>query len=139
VIRRLYEYINQNRADEFANVVALDYADHSNNSKGPFGICRGGGPIASGVRRSAYRDHRRRHEGDLVAIRWVETGRHVGQFFNLKPTAKPFESRASPCTAYETARLSSPGGHRSGTIRAQQAAQVSPEALPTAAQRVSRP
>ena len=92
-IRRLYEYINGNRADEFAIIVAPQYVDHSNGQKGPAGIAE----AAANLHR-AFRDLRLEiadivAEGDLVAVRWVETGRHVGQFFNLKPTGKPFESR----------------------------------------------
>jgi predicted ester cyclase len=92
-VRRLYEFINGNRAEQFALVVAPRYVDHSNGQQGPSGFAE----AAANLHR-AYADLRLEiadmvAEGDLVAVRWVETGRHVGQFFSLKPTGKRFESR----------------------------------------------
>jgi steroid delta-isomerase-like uncharacterized protein len=93
VIRRLYEVINANDAAAFSQVVAPAFADNSNGSKGPEGFAA----AAANLHR-AYADLRidvvdMLAEADHVAVRWHETGRHVAQFFNLKPTGKPFASR----------------------------------------------
>jgi predicted ester cyclase len=63
-------------------------------------------------------------EGDLVAVRWVETGKHVGQFFNLQPTNQRFEARG--LTLYrlrDDLIVESWLAIDPATIRAQQAAQ----------------
>jgi predicted ester cyclase len=124
VIRRLYDCINGNRSGEFADVVAGSYIDHSNGSRGPDGFAA----AAANLHR-AYADLRLQiadliAEGDLVAARWVETGRHVGQFFNLRPTGQPVESRGTTLYRVRDGKvIESWLGIDPATIRSQQAAQ----------------
>jgi predicted ester cyclase len=124
VVRRLYDCINHNRADEFAAIVAPSFVDHSNQGKGPQALANG----AANLHR-AYADLKIEiidmvAQGDLVAIRWLETGRHVGQFFNLKPTGQPFESRGINLYRVQEGKIvESWLGIDPTTIRAQQAAQ----------------
>jgi predicted ester cyclase len=124
IVHRLYRYITENRADMLATVISPSYVDHSNGSKGP------GGVAASAARiHSAYDDLRIQPaelvaEGDLVAVRWIETGQHVGQFFNLRPTNQRFEARG--LTLYRLRDgliVESWLAIDPSTIRAQQAAQ----------------
>jgi predicted ester cyclase len=131
VVEHLYELINNNELDKFATVAANDYIDRSNGSKGPEGMAA----AAANLHR-AYADLRIElvdviAEGDLVAVRWLETGRHVGQFFNLKPTHKPFEARGINVYRVKKERIiESWLGIDPETIRAQQIGQQTLEAEP---------
>jgi predicted ester cyclase len=92
VVRKLYEYIQQNHAAGFELVVAQSHVDHSNGRNGPSGFAE----AAANIHR-AYSDLKSEllelvAQGDLVVAQWHETGVHTGQFFNLKPTNKPFEA-----------------------------------------------
>jgi predicted ester cyclase len=124
VVRRLYDYINENGADRFANVIAPSFVDHSNDARGPEGF--------AGAAANLHRAYADLHfeitdmvaEADLVSIRWLETGKHVGQFFNLKPTGKRFESRGMNLYRVGDGKIvESWLAIDPATIRAQQAAQ----------------
>jgi predicted ester cyclase len=89
----LYEFIEANQTDRLATVVASTYVDRSNGGKGPEGLAH----AVANLHR-AYSDFKIEladliADDDLVAVRWIETGRHTGPFFNLKPTGRPFEAR----------------------------------------------
>ena len=124
VVEHLYELIDNNQLDTFETVVANGYIDRSNGSKRPEGMAA----AAANLHR-AYADLRIElvnviAEGDLVVVRWLETGRHVGQFFNLKPTHKPFEARGINIYRVKDERIvESWLGIDPATIRAQQIAQ----------------
>jgi predicted ester cyclase len=128
-VRRLYEIINENRGDLFATVVAPSYIDHSNGAAGPAGFA----DAAANLHR-AYDDLHFEIAGivgqrDMVAVRWVEAGVHVGPFFNLRPTGKPFESRGlTMYRLHEGCIVESWLAIDPSTIRAQQAAQEALEA-----------
>ncbi len=63
-------------------------------------------------------------QGDLVAMHWFETGRHVAQFFHLAPTGKPFEARGINLYRLRDGKIvESWVGIDPSTIRAQNAAQ----------------
>lgn len=92
VVRELYQYIQENRAAGFESIVAASHVDHSNGRNGPSGFAS-----AADNLHKAYSDLRIELKeiitsDDLVVVQWHETGIHTGQFFNLKPTNKPFES-----------------------------------------------
>jgi predicted ester cyclase len=92
VVRELYLYIQENRAAGFENIVAASHVDHSNGRNGPSGFAG-----AADNLHKAYSDFKIELKeivasDDLVVAQWHETGVHTGQFFNLKPTNKPFES-----------------------------------------------
>ena len=93
VVRRLYEVINANDASAFSEVIAAVFADNSNGTKGPDGFAA----AAANLHRAYAELHidivDMLADGDRIAVRWHETGRHVAQFFNLRPTGKQFESR----------------------------------------------
>ncbi|OBQ62211.1 ester cyclase [Mesorhizobium loti] len=128
VVRKLYDCIQRNDAAGFAQIVAESHTDHSNGRNGPAGFAA----AAENIHR-AYSDFHIElrtlvASDDLVVAQWHETGVHTGQFFNLKPTNKPFES-----TGLNMYRVS--GGKildswisvDPRTIRAQQAAQAALE------------
>ncbi|MCP3404752.1 ester cyclase [Bradyrhizobium sp. CCGB01] len=92
VIKRLYDAIGRNSPADFFDLVAESHVDHSNGRNGPAGFVAAAANI-----HQAYSDFRIDleslvAEGDWVVACWHETGVHTGQFFNLKPTHKPFES-----------------------------------------------
>ena len=92
VVRRLYELINQNAGQGFGEVIAPDHIDHSNNANGPEGFARGAARIHRAYSPFNIALEELIAADDLVAARWREHGVHVGQFFNLKPTGKAFET-----------------------------------------------
>jgi len=124
VVRRLYDYINENRKEGFAGIVAPSYLDHSNNNRGPDGMI-----AAAANLHQAYDELRIEiteivGQGDLVAVQWRETGRHVGRFFNLKPTGQPFEASGLALYRVRDGKIvESWMAIDPATIRAQQAAQ----------------
>jgi predicted ester cyclase len=129
VVRRLYEYINENQADKFAAVVAPSYVDRSNNAQGPEGAAAAAANLHRAYDGLRFEIADLVGHGDLVAIRWVETGRHVGQYFTLKPTGQPFESRGLALYRVQDGEIvESWLGIDPGTVRAQQAAQQALEA-----------
>jgi predicted ester cyclase len=92
VVRELYLYIQENRAAGFENIVAASHVDHSNGRNGPSGFAGAADNI-----HKAYSDLKIELKeivasDDFVVAQWHETGVHTGQFFNLKPTNKPFEA-----------------------------------------------
>jgi predicted ester cyclase len=92
VVRKLYECIQRNDASGFAAIVAESHTDHSNGRNGPSGFASAADNI-----HKAYSDFKVELQevvasDDLVVAQWHDTGIHTGQFFNLKPTNKPFES-----------------------------------------------
>jgi predicted ester cyclase len=129
VVRRLYDLINDNDPGQFETIVADTYVDRSNGSQGPDGVAA----AAANLHR-AYSDLRIElvdviGESDLVVVRWRETGRHVGQFFNLKPTNKPFEAKGINVYRVKEDRIvESWLGIDPGTIRSQQLGQQALEA-----------
>ena len=92
VVRRLYELINQNAGQGFGEVIAFDHIDHSSNASGPEGFARGAANIHRAYSCFNIALEELIAADDLVAARWREHGVHVGQFFNLKPTGKAFET-----------------------------------------------
>ena len=92
IVRKLYDCIRQNRSEGFADLVSRSHIDRSNGRNGPNGFVAG----ADNLHR-AYSDFdisidAMVAEGDTVVVRWRETGVHTGQFFNLRPTGKPFQA-----------------------------------------------
>src|SRR5262245_61179234 len=129
VVRRLYEYINENRADRFPGVVAPSYLDHSNGSRGPEGVAAAAANLHRAYEELRFEIADIVAQGDLVAIRWRETGRHVGQFFNLKPTGQPFEANGLALYRVREGKITESWlAINPATIRAQQAAQQALEA-----------
>jgi predicted ester cyclase len=124
IVRRLYDFINGNQTDDLASIIPPTYIDHSNGSKGPGGVA-----AAMANLHRAYADLKIElfemvSERDFVVVRWIETGRHVEQFFNLKPTGKAFEARGINIYRVEADQIvESWLGIDPSTIRAQQAAQ----------------
>jgi predicted ester cyclase len=124
VVQRLYHLINTKEFDKFGTVLANAFVDRSNGSNGPEGMAA----AAANLHR-AYADLRIEllqiiAESDLVVVQWRETGRHVGQFFNLKPTNKPFEAKGINVYRVKDERIvESWLGIDPSTIRAQQLAQ----------------
>jgi predicted ester cyclase len=124
VVQRLYDLINSKDFDQFGTVIANAFVDRSNGSNGPEGMAA----AAANLHR-AYADLRIEllqiiGESDLVVAQWRETGRHVGQFFNLKPTNKPFEAKGINVYRVKDERIvESWLGIDPSTIRAQQLAQ----------------
>jgi predicted ester cyclase len=124
IVRRLYEAIQQNRAEDFSDLVAASHVDHSNGRNGPAGFAG----AAANLHR-AYSDFNIKlesvvAEGDWVVVQWHETGIHTGQFFNLKPTNKPFESQGVNMYRVTEGKISDSWiAVDPRTIRAQQEAQ----------------
>jgi SnoaL-like polyketide cyclase len=105
VVQRLYDLINSKDFDQFGTVIANAFVDRSNGSNGPEGMAA----AAANLHR-AYADLR------------IEP--HVGQFFNLKPTNKPFEAKGINVYRVKDERIvESWLGIDPSTIRAQQLAQ----------------
>jgi predicted ester cyclase len=125
VICRLYDWINRNHPDDLASIVSPSFIDHSNGQRGPAGMA-----AAMANLHHAYADLHIEivdliAQDDLVAMRWHETGRHVGQFFHLAPTGKPFEARGiNLYRVREGMIIESWLGIDPATIRAQNAAQA---------------
>lgn len=124
IVRRLYACINLNRPGELASIVSPAYTDHSNGQRGPAGMAE-----AMANLHRAYEDLQIEivdlvARGDLVAMRWFETGRHVGQFFHLAPTGKRFEARGINLYRIADGKIvESWVGVDPSTIRAQNAGQ----------------
>jgi predicted ester cyclase len=129
VVRRLYEYINENRGAQFADVVAPSYLDHSNDARGPEGAAAAVANLHRAYAELRFEIADLVGQGDLVAVRWVETGRHVGQFFDLRPTGQRFEARGLALYRVRDGQIiESWLAIDPGTVRAQQAAQQALEA-----------
>ncbi|AHG49049.1 ester cyclase (plasmid) [Rhizobium leguminosarum bv. trifolii CB782] len=128
VVRQLYEYIQRNDAGGFAAVVSEKHTDHSNGRNGPAGFAQAVNNI-----HKAYSDLKSELQlivasGDLVVAQWRETGVHTGQFFNLKPTNKPFEATGLNMYRVVDGKIvDSWISVDPRTIRAQQAAQAALE------------
>ena len=93
IVRQLFDCIRQNRSEGFTDLVSALHIDRSNGRNGPNGFVAG----AANLHR-AYSDFDISieaivAEGDTVVVRWHETGVHTGQFFNLRPTGRPFDAR----------------------------------------------
>lgn len=123
-VRLLYSHITGNNGGGFADVVSTTFEDRSNGSKGPHGFAA----AAANLHR-AYADLKIHIvdmvlQEDLVVVRWVETGQHVGPFFNLKPTGKPFEARGLTMYRLKDGKIvESWLGIDPSTVRAQQQGQ----------------
>jgi predicted ester cyclase len=124
-IRQLYAYINCNRAESLASIIDSGYQDHSNGGQGLQAFI----DAVANLHR-AYADLRFDlaevlTQGDMVAVRWVETGRHVAPFFDLKPTGKPFEAGGITLFRLRDGKVvENWQGIDPSTIRAQQKAQA---------------
>jgi predicted ester cyclase len=124
VVQRFYDLMNAKEFDQFGSIIANTCVDRSNGSNGPEGMAA----AAANLHR-AYADLRIElvqviAESDLVVVQWRETGRHVGQFFNLKPTNKQFEAKGINVYRVRDERIvESWLGIDPSTIRAQQLAQ----------------
>ena len=93
VVRRLYAAIQENRPDDFANFVAASHIDHTNGRNGPAGFAAAAENIHRAYSNLSIELETLVGEDDWVLVQWHETGIHTGQFFNLKPTNKPFEAQ----------------------------------------------
>jgi len=123
-VQRLYELINRNDSDNFADVVASDYIDRSNGRKGPEGMAAAAANLHRAYAELTIDLLDVIAEGELVTVRWLETGRHVGQFFDSKPTNRPFEARGVNVYRVKEERIvESWLGIDPATTRAQQIAQ----------------
>jgi predicted ester cyclase len=128
VVRRLYDCIQRNDATGFAAIVAENHIDHSNGRNGPSGFVAAAANI-----HGAYSDFKIELQAlvasdDLIVAQWHETGIHTGQFFNLKPTNKPFESTGLNMYRVSDGKIvDSWISVDPRTIRAQQAAQATLE------------
>jgi predicted ester cyclase len=128
VVRKLYDCIQRNDATGFAAIVAESHTDHSNGRNGPSGFAAAADNI-----HKAYSDFKIELQtlvasDDLVVAQWHETGMHTGQFFNLRPTNKPFESTGLNMYRVSDGKIvDSWISVDPRTIRAQQAAQAALE------------
>ncbi|EJC75212.1 putative ester cyclase [Rhizobium leguminosarum bv. trifolii WSM2012] len=128
VVRQLYEYIQRNDVGGFAAVVSEKHTDHSNGRNGPAGFAQAVNNI-----HKAYSDLKSELQlivasGDLVVAQWRETGVHTGQYFNLKPTNRPFEATGlNMYRVIDGKIVDSWISVDPRTIRAQQAAQAALE------------
>jgi predicted ester cyclase len=96
VVRRFYEeYLNQQRADVLANLVAPTMVDHTNGGVGPAAVAAGAVRLHEAFENLHFDIQDLVAQGDLVAARWVYTGKHVGPFFGRPPTGKPHEQRGA--------------------------------------------
>jgi predicted ester cyclase len=124
VVRRLYECIQHNDTAGFKSVVSEEHKDHSNGRNGPTGFAS-----AADNLHKAYSDLKIELQAlvasnDLVVAQWLETGIHTGQFFNLRPTNKPFESTGLNMYRVVDGKIADSWiSVDPRTIRAQQAAQ----------------
>lgn len=92
VIRKLYDCIRQNSAEGFADLVSTSHVDRSNGRNGPDGFVAAAGNLHRAYSDFAISIEEMVAEGDTVVVRWRESGVHTGQFFNLRPTGKPFDA-----------------------------------------------
>lgn len=89
VVRRFYdEFINRQRRDVLPSLVAASFVDHTNGARGHAGL-----EAAAAILHRAFEGLRFQVQdivahGDLVAVRWVYTGRNVGPFFGRPPTGQ---------------------------------------------------
>jgi predicted ester cyclase len=93
VVRRLYAAIQHNSPEDFSNLVADKHIDHSNGRNGPAGFVGAAENLHRAYSNLSIQLETLVAEDDWVLAQWQETGVHSGQFFNLKPTNKPFESQ----------------------------------------------
>lgn len=87
--------LNERSADALGDVVAVDYVDHA--------AFPGQGPGPEGVKRRLetlwqaldpwWTIEEVIAEGDIVAVRWTLSGKHVGQFIGLPPTGRKVSFR----------------------------------------------
>ena len=124
IVCRLYRCINQGGGDLFPTIVASSYVDHSNGGTGPDRVRA----AAANLHRAYANPHITIAdivaEADLVAIRRIETGRHVEQFFNLKPSGQPCEARGLTFYPIQDGQIVESGlAIDPSTIRAQETAQ----------------
>lgn len=96
VIERYFEEVwNQGQLDVLDELLAPDYVNHSSSMPdappGPEGVK----PIVAAMRRAFpdlhYTIDRMVVGDDAVAVRVTLTGTHVGDFFGIPPTGKPFK------------------------------------------------
>jgi steroid delta-isomerase-like uncharacterized protein len=96
VVRRFYEmYIDQQRDDLLASLVAPSFVDHTNGGVGTESVAAGVARLRSAFENLRFEIVDLVAEGDLVAARWVYTGKNVGPFFGRPPTGKPHEQRGA--------------------------------------------
>jgi predicted ester cyclase len=96
VVRRFYEeYINQKREDLLASLVAPSFVDHTNGGVGPEGVAAGAARLHSAFENLRFEILDLVADGEVVAVRWIYTGKHVGPFFGRPPTGKLHEQRGA--------------------------------------------
>jgi predicted SnoaL-like aldol condensation-catalyzing enzyme len=95
VVEQLYELINHRELDKVATLVAAHYIDRSTGNAGAEGMAAAMANLHRADADTKIELVDMIAEGDLVAVRWLETGHHVSQVFDLKPTHEPFKARGT--------------------------------------------
>ena len=96
VIQKFYEeFLNQQKNELVAELVSPSFVDHSNGSRGVEGVEKAATGLKTAFEGLHFEISDVFAEGDLVALRWVRTGKQIAPFFGVAPTGQPSEARGT--------------------------------------------
>ena len=94
IVRTYYEqYVNLGHTELLDQLIAPDFVDHSSGGTGRASVQTSVDALHAAFDPLHFTIEDIVADGDLVAIRFVQTGTNVGSFFGRPPTGQPIEQR----------------------------------------------